>query len=135
MFGLSAMWDAVGELEYSIRTGKPSADKVLPGGLWGYMAAHPDASRVFDDAMTAKAHGQIAGVLAAYDFSSFGTIADIRGGRGHLLQAVLSTAPRTSGVLFDQPHVIQQVEGIASDRDCTPATSSKMICQRATPIY
>jgi hypothetical protein len=35
MFGLSAMRDAVGELEYSIRTGKPSADKVLPGELWG----------------------------------------------------------------------------------------------------
>jgi hypothetical protein len=116
MLGLSAMWDAVGELEYSIRTGKPSADKVLPGGIWGYLAAHPDASRVFDDAMTAKAHGQIAGVLAAYDFSSFGTIADIGGGRGHLLQAVLSIAPRASGVLFDQPHVTQQAAGIASDR-------------------
>jgi hypothetical protein len=116
MFGLSALWDAVGDLEYSIRTGKPSADKVLPGGLWGYLSAHPDASRVFDEAMTAKAHGQVAGVVAAYDFSSFGTIADIGGGRGHLLQAVLSTAPHASGVLFDQPHVIQQVSGIASDR-------------------
>jgi hypothetical protein len=116
MFGLSALWDAVGELEYSIRTGKPSADKALPGGLWGYLSAHPDASRVFDEAMTAKAHGQIAGVVAAYDFSSFGTIADIGGGRGHLLQSALSTAPRASGVLFDQPHVIQQVSRIASER-------------------
>ena len=116
MFGQPGLWDAVGELEYSIRTGKPSADKVLPGGIWGYLSANPDASRVFDEAMTAKAYGQIAGVIAAYDFSSFGTIADIGGGRGHLLQAVLSTAPRASGVLFDQPHVIQQVSGIASDR-------------------
>ena len=116
MFGLSGLWEAVGELEYSIRTGKPSADKVLPGGVWGYLSAHPDASRVFDEAMTGKAHGQIAGVVAAYDFSIFDTIADIGGGRGHLLQSVLSTAPRASGVLFDQSHVIQQVSGIASDR-------------------
>ena len=116
MFGLSGLWEAVGELEYSIRTGKPSADKVLSGGLWGYLSAHPDAGRVFDEAMTAKAHGQIAGVVAAYDFSSFATIADIGGGRGHLLQTVLSTVPTASGVLFDQPQVIQQVSGIASDR-------------------
>ena len=116
MLGESALWASVGELEYSIRTGMPSADKVLPGGIWGYLADHPDASRVFDDAMTAKAHGQIAGVVGAYDFSRFDSIADIGGGRGHLLQAILATTPRASGVLFDQPHVTQQVAGIASDR-------------------
>ena len=116
MFGLPAMWDAVGALEHSIRTGEPSANHVLPGGFWGHLAAHPEASRIFDEAMAAKAHGQVAGVVAAYDFSAFGTVADIGGGRGHLLQAVLAGAPRASGVLFDQPHVIEQTSGIASDR-------------------
>jgi hypothetical protein len=110
------LWDVVGALEHSIRTGHPSADHVLPGGFWGYLAADPEASRIFDEAMAAKAHGQVAGVVAAYDFSPFATIADIGGGRGHLLQAVLAGAPRASGVLFDQPHVLQQVSEIASDR-------------------
>lgn len=116
MFGLPGLWQSVGELEYSIRTGKASADKVLPGGFWGYLSAHPEASRIFDEAMTAKAHGQIAGVVGSYDFSSFETISDIGGGRGHLLQAVLSKAPGASGVLFDQPHVIQQLSALGSDR-------------------
>src|SRR5882762_8889408 len=74
MFGLPALWAVVGELEQSIRTGAPSADRVLEGGFWGYLAAHPEESRIFDDAMTAKAYGQVAGVVAAYDFSGFGVI-------------------------------------------------------------
>ena len=60
--------------------------------------------------------GQVAGVLAAYDFSEFDVVVDIGGGRGHLLRAVLDAAPETSGVLFDLPHVIREVEGLASER-------------------
>ena len=116
MFGLPALWAVVGELEHSIRTGAPSADRVLEGGIWGYLSTHPEASRIFDQAMTAKAYGQVAGVVAAYDFSGFGVIGDIGGGRGHLLQAVLASAPRTSGILFDQPHVIEQASEVRSDR-------------------
>ena len=66
--------------------------------------------------MTAKAHGQIAGVLGAYDFSRFGLIGDIGGGRGHLLKAVLARAPQARGVLFDLPHVIDAAADVASDR-------------------
>jgi hypothetical protein len=111
MFGLNALWPVVGDIEYSIRTGLPSADHVLDGGIWGYFSVDPEASRVFDDAMTGKAHGQVAGVVAAYDFSGARTVADIGGGRGHLLRAVLQELPEATGVLFDQPHVVDQAEG------------------------
>ena len=110
MFGLNALWPVVGEIEYSIRTGKPSADRVLDGGVWGYLSGDAEASRVFDDAMTGKAHGQVAGVIATYDFSGVTTIADIGGGRGHLLRAVLEKTPSARGVLFDQPHVVDQAD-------------------------
>jgi hypothetical protein len=116
MFGSSGLWDAAGDLEYSVCTGLPSADKVLDGGIWGYLSRDPVAGRIFNDAMTAKAHGQVAGVVASYDFSGFTTVADIGGGRGHLLQAVLASAPRASGILFDQPQVLEEVASIASSR-------------------
>jgi O-methyltransferase domain len=64
--------------------------------------------------MKGKAHGQIAGILSTYDFSTFKTVADIGGGRGHLLQAVLNAAPNATGVLFDQPHVVKDLAGTAS---------------------
>ena len=66
--------------------------------------------------MTGKAHGQIAGILSGYDFSLFNTIADIGGGRGHLLQAVLTAAPHSTGVLFDLPHVLEHSAAAASAR-------------------
>lgn len=66
--------------------------------------------------MTGKAHGQVAGVVAAYDFSGFDTVGDIGGGHGHLLRSVLDAAPNANGVLFDLPHVIQEVAGLASTR-------------------
>jgi hypothetical protein len=116
MLGGSAFWACFAELEYSIRTGLAVTDKVLPGGLWQYLSAHPDDARTFDEAMTGKAHGQVAGVIGAYDFAGFSQIADIGGGRGHLLQSVLDHTPRVHGILFDQPHVIQAASSVASDR-------------------
>jgi C-methyltransferase len=60
--------------------------------------------------MTAKAAADIAAILDAYDFSHFDTIADIGGGRGHLLRAVLETVPHAQGVLFDLPAVIDALD-------------------------
>lgn len=66
--------------------------------------------------MTAKAHGHVAAIVDAYNFSQFKVIGDIGGGRGHLLRTVLDKFPDARGVLFDLPHVIGAVAGTASDR-------------------
>jgi hypothetical protein len=116
MFGLPINWAIYGELGHSVRTGVPAAAKVLSGGFWSYFAEHPEEGRIFNAAMAAKAHGQVAGVMAAYDFSGFGLVGDIGGGRGHLLRAVLESAPAAKGVLFDLPHVIEEAAGAASER-------------------
>jgi O-methyltransferase domain len=87
MLGNTVNWKSLGLLAYSMRTGEPATEQVIPGGAWAYYAQNPEESRIFDEAMMGKAHGQIAGILAGYDFSPFKTIADIGGGRGHLLHA------------------------------------------------
>ena len=114
MFGLPPFWATFGELEQSVRTGLPVGDKVAPGGLWAYFAQHPEANAIFNATMVAKAHAQIAGVLAAYDFSGFTLIGDIGGGRGHLLKALLDRVPTATGVLFDLPHVVGDEGGATS---------------------
>ena len=116
MFGLPGFWTTVGELGWSIRTGEPSANRALPGGIWGYFQEHPEASRIFGEAMTGKAQGAIAGILKVYDFSGFRVVADIGGGHGHLIQAIVAATPNVHGVLFDQPRVVKEAEGVASDR-------------------
>jgi hypothetical protein len=59
--------------------------------------------------MTAKAQADIAAILGGYDFGAFPTIADIGGGRGHLLEAILEANASARGVLFDLPGVIDSL--------------------------
>ena len=115
MMGLPVIWSSFASLDTSLRAGAPAVEQVEPGGFWAYLQHHPEEARIFDEAMTAKARADIAAVVTAYDFRPFGTIADIGGGRGHLLQAVLDAVPTARGVLFDLPAVIDTID-VRSDR-------------------
>lgn len=115
MNGLPFALTAYANLEHSLRTGKPAIDSVEPGGLWAYLQDRPDEAQIFAQAMEGKAAADIAAVRASYDFSSYETIADIGGGRGHLLRAVLKDARRSRGILFDLPEVIHGLQ-IEEDR-------------------
>ncbi len=114
MMGLPVMRGSFDRLDHSVRTGLPSFDVVGGSGLWPYLGAHAEEAAVFGKAMTAKAAADTAAVLSAYDFGRFDTIADIGGGRGHLLRAVLDAVPAAEGILVDLPDVIASVE---VDRD------------------
>jgi hypothetical protein len=116
MFGNPVIWQAVMRLDDSVATGKAMGEQVTPGGFWRYLAEHKEASEVFDQTMAAKARSMVPLVPRAYDFTRFARIADIGGGRGHLLQAILAASPASRGVLFDQPHVIRGLANLASDR-------------------
>lgn len=116
MFGLPIFWETSGAMESSVRTGLPATPSVYPEGFWNYLADRPEQGAIFNAAMAGKAQGAIGGILTSYDFSRFATIADIGGGHGHLLLAILDAVPRASGVLFELPQVIAGATGIASDR-------------------
>jgi C-methyltransferase len=110
MMGMASFTASLGHLEHSVRTGEAAFGLVEPDGLFAHLRRHEGEARIFDASMTAKAAGDTAAVLAAYDFRRFSTIADIGGGRGHLLGAVLQAAPDTAGILFDLPAVIDTVD-------------------------
>jgi hypothetical protein len=116
MFGLDFNWNAYSEFGHSVRTGQPATIKTSPRGFWAWIQENPEAGQIFNEAMVSKAQAHVSAVVAAYDFSRFGTIADIGGGRGHLLQAVLVAGRSARGVLFDLPNVIREAAAAASDR-------------------
>ena len=116
MFGLPFFWETFGHLDHSVRTGRPAVEKARPEGLWAWLAERPEAGAIFNGAMIGKSFGQVAGVVESFDFSRFSRIADVGGGSGHLLQAILDKYPEATGLLFELPHVIDEVRGIASDR-------------------
>src|SRR5215471_7406714 len=109
MLGLPVFWSAFADLDHSLHTGEPAFAKQHPEGVFGYLSENLEESSIFNAAMTSKSHRDIAAILPAYDFSQFASIADIAGGRGHLLRAILRTSPKTHGILFDQPHVVADV--------------------------
>jgi O-methyltransferase len=109
MMGLPLIWGSLQELRHAVETGKPAMEKLEPKGAWAYLQDRPDEADIFARAMTAKAGADIAAVLAVYDFTRFKRIADIAGGRGHLLRAILAAAPAAEGVLFDLPIVIDSL--------------------------
>jgi C-methyltransferase len=110
MMGLPVFFASFGELEHSVRTGSPSLKLAAPEGLWPYLQDHPTEREVFGQAMTAKAAADIQAVIGAYDFSRLNKIADVGGGRGHLLCGVLDTAVTAEGILFDLPEVIDTLD-------------------------
>jgi O-methyltransferase domain len=109
MQGAAWRWQAWGDLEGSVRTGGPAVDRILGQNLFEYFAEkNPSAGEVFSRAMAGVSVATDAAVLAAYDFSSAKTIADVGGAHGSLLASILAANPTARGVLFDLPLSIQQ---------------------------
>jgi hypothetical protein len=106
MLGAPEHWRAWEGVLHSVRTGQPAFDHVFGMPLFQYFAAHPEAARVFDEAMTSRSAQENTAIVAAYDFAAVHTVVDVGGGQGTLLTSILHVHPDACGVLFDLPHVI-----------------------------
>jgi hypothetical protein len=114
-FGADYEWRVWGELQHSVRTGKSAAVHALGCDLWEHRRRHPEHGEVFDAAMRTLSRAESAGILAAHDFGRYGTVADIGGGTGAVLAAVLAAHPRVRGILFDQPSVVAAADRVLRD--------------------
>ncbi|HMD31736.1 MAG TPA: methyltransferase [Candidatus Acidoferrales bacterium] len=95
-------WDG---LHQSIQTGEPGFNKVFGAPVFDYIQKHPALGPVFDAGMTSLNGYETPGMLDAYDFSGINVLADIGGGNGSLLSALLTRYPHMKAILFDLGHV------------------------------
>lgn len=109
MLGAPEHWRAWEGVLHSVRTGQPAFDHVFGMPLFEYFSTHPEAARIFDEAMTSRSSQENAAIVAAYDFAAAHTVVDVGGGQGTLLATILQAYPNVRGVLFDLPHVIAPV--------------------------
>ena len=98
------------ELGETIRTGEPQAHRVFGMGWWDYLSANPQELADFGEAMKADSQNSIRGVLEKCDLSGVRKIADLGGGFGHLVIALLEKYPSLLGILVDQPELIPVAE-------------------------
>ena len=94
------------ELMHSIESGETAFKKVTGLDAFEFFRQDAEDNREFNAAMTSITTSFIGPVLAAYDFGESGTLADIGGGHGFLLTAVLQKHPGVRGIVFDLPHVV-----------------------------
>lgn len=92
----------------TVQTGENAFQAAFGQPIFEYLANHPDKAQVFDSAMTGI-HGRETGaMLDVYDFSGIQVLADIGGGNGSKITAILQRYPEMRGILFDMPHVVDR---------------------------
>lgn len=99
------------EMSYSIRTGKPSFDKVM-GRSWYEENSKENCKElsIMDKAMEAYSKISLPDILEAYPFTEYNLIVDIAGGMGQMLVGILDLNKKAKGILFDTPETIKRAK-------------------------
>jgi hypothetical protein len=105
--GAPMHWNSWTSLDHSVRTGQSAFEHVHGMQFFEYLADHPEDCRLFADWMTRVSQLNNPAIVGAYDFSAARTVADIGGGHGSLLVAILTANPHLRGILYDRPEVVR----------------------------
>jgi orsellinic acid C2-O-methyltransferase len=95
-----------------VRTGRTGLDIAYGTTGFEFLAAHLEQAKQFQAAMSERTAAFAPSVAAGYDFSAAKTVADIGGGTGTLLAAILAEHHHVRGVLLDRPEVTSQVADV-----------------------
>jgi SAM-dependent methyltransferase len=103
------LYRAWGELLYAVQTGRAAFEKVHGLPFFDYLSKNPEQASVFDEAMSMHGWATTA-ILEAYNFSGIQVLADIGGGNGSAIAAILKKYPDMRGILFDLPGVAERAK-------------------------
>lgn len=120
VFWADLLADSWSLLTDCVRTGKP-ADQVRNPNVPSRWSQDPEASSIFRAVMGTAPAEDYAPIARAWDFSRASMVADLGGGGGSLLLAVLELHPHLRGMLVDLEPSIQ----VAKARFATEKTSSR----------
>jgi hypothetical protein len=98
--------DAAHHLDHSLKTGEAAFPRAFGADFWSCLAAHPDQQEAFADAMRLQEAMFSVACLPVMDLSGVTTLADLGGGAGDFLAAILETNPGLHGILIDQPEML-----------------------------
>ena len=112
-------WRPWANLISTLETGRPAFEQVFGTTVFDWRRAHAEHGALFDSYLAMETLAQAGPIIEALDLSGAGTVADIGGGYGGLLAAILQAHPHLAGILFDRPHTIAaassflQFQGVA----------------------
>jgi hypothetical protein len=107
--GCEPAWMAMLALAGAVRAGTPVFADFAGEEFYTWQVSHPEHSQVFQEFMMARSAA--AGAAAAgLDFTGAETVADIGGGHGTILAAILAAHSRQRGILLDRKDVLPGAE-------------------------
>ena len=109
MFGEEFSTRAYEHFAACLRTGGDGVSEAYGKQIWEVLAERPDQCETFQHAMTNSTSVAAQAIVEAYDFSVIERLADVGGGHGLLLAAILRANSKLQGVLFDRPEVVGSV--------------------------
>jgi hypothetical protein len=106
--GSSAPWSAWGHLYDSVKTGAPGFVLAHGKPTYEFLESHPELSAPFNRWMSKQSALHNVAIADAYDFGNCRIVADIGGGQGSTLAALLDRYPSLRGILFDKRSVVEK---------------------------
>ena len=110
MIVVEQYWQPWANLIYCLQTGSPAFDHVFGMSVWEWRRLHHEHGARFDSWAAQDTLAHADAIVEALDLSTVHTVADIGGGGGGLIAAILRVYPDIAGVLFDQPRTIESAE-------------------------
>ena len=104
-------WQALGNLDYSVRTGNSAMVKGQEEKtVFEVFQEFPASVDTFNQAMTSISEGEGQAVIHSYDFKPYRKIIDVGGGMGYLAVLIAKSAPDSKVTVFDWPSVIENAK-------------------------
>ena len=101
-------WQPWSDLVSCLKTGQPSFDQVFGASVWDWRSRHREQGALFESYLTGETFDQAGPIVEVFEFAAgVASVADIGGGCGGLLAALLIAYPRLDGALLDRPHIIE----------------------------
>lgn len=94
-------------LAHALITGDDAFEQAMGARFFEYLDKHPEYGVPYNQWMTISTRMAASAIVEAYDFSPFGTVCDIGGGQGVLLESILIANPHVRGILYDQEAVVK----------------------------
>jgi O-methyltransferase domain/Dimerisation domain len=110
VFWADLLADSWSYLTECVRTGDAAA-KVRPAGGPSRWAQDPNAMAIFRGVMGTPPAEDFLPIARAWDFSPYGAVADLGGGGGGLLAAILEAYPNLRGTLVDRQEAVDAAAG------------------------
>ncbi|MBT2364006.1 methyltransferase [Streptomyces sp. ISL-10] len=130
-------WAAWPKLDKAVRTGDSVFGELYGKEFFDYLHEDaPESAQVFNRAMTTSSVQSARDVAELLDLTGASTVADIGGGQGHVLAALLEKHPGLKGTLLDLPRVVENADprlregGALADR----VTIVPGDCRRSIPV-